>query len=439
MVLLLRIMKRLTVNRHTKKQLLTMWWTGALLCVGLTACSSDSTIREEDEDDGSVPMQFGQAEMSASVTRSSSASSYLTQGFLVSSWKRFGSNNQQVVMDMYEVKYTTNLWSNLSKWDYVGTTSDGFYQTQIERYWDNSAFPYRFYAISPCPAADEIGEFTLDDTELTIPTTVTYAYQTCNNGVLTAGAEPYLPAQVACPDGSNVKDVDLLNNTVISKSSGQNGATTAYDRYVAMPFHHLTSKVRFAFCNSCDKQTPADFYLYNVKVKVVSDNFITEGIGYTADLANGDMLHGSFTGTATATTADGKLLLQTDDTRQGDLNQATDRENAYFCECADGMLQIPQTGVKLTVSFDVYGLEYTSDIISEDGHIVYEKDAKIMHYKDIAIEDEENNIDSFDWESNYIYTYILKVTDFCPLSISLSAELTPWTDVYVTIETNLEN
>ena len=47
-------------------------------------------------------------------------------------------------------------------------------------------------------------------------------------------------------------------------------------------------------------------------------------------------------------------------------------------------------------------------------------------------------MESFDWESNHIYTYILKVTEFYPLSIDFSAELTPWTDVYGSIDTNLE-
>ena len=115
-------------------------------------------------------------------------------------------------MDKYEVKYKTDPWANLSKWYYVGSTAEGYRKTQIERYWDSNAFPYRFYAISPCPAAADIDNFTLTDTKLEIPTT--YVYQTCNNGVLTAGAEPYMPAQVECPDGSNVKDIDLLNNTV---------------------------------------------------------------------------------------------------------------------------------------------------------------------------------------------------------------------------------
>lgn len=423
------------ISNHRINKTLS-WWIGALLCASLTACSSDSTIQEEDTDDGSVPMQFSQTVMSARVSRAATTN-YLAQGFLVSSWKGFGTGKQYLIMDKYEVKYQTDPWANLSKWDYVGSTTEGYRKTQIERYWDSNAFPYRFYAISPCPAADSIDKyFKLTDTELVIPTT--YVYQTCNNGVLTAGAEPYMPAQVECPNGSNEQDVDLLNKKVISKDRTQNGATTTYDRYVALPFHHITSKVRFAIYNNYGKETPANFYLYNIKVKVVSDNFITEGHGYTSDLAGSDMLHGAFTTTTKAANDSQRLLLQTDDNKQGDLNKAIDREHAYYCECADGMLQIPQTGVRMTISFDVYGLDYKSDFTSTDGHIVYDKATKTIHYTDIAIKDDKNNIDSFDWESNNIYTYVLKVSEFYPLTIDFSAELTPWTYVYGNIETNLE-
>lgn len=382
-------------------------------------------------------MQFNQAAISAPVTRSASTS-YLTQGFLVSSWKGFGTSKQYLIMDKYEVKYQSDPWANLSKWNYVGSTADGYYKTQIERYWDASAFPYRFYAISPCPTASDIPNFTLTNTTLEIPTSVSYVYQTSNNGTLTTGAEPYMPAQVECTDGSNLKDIDLLNsNAVISKDRTQNGATTSYDRYVALPFHHITSKVRFAIYNDYGKETPSDFYLYNIKVKVVSD-FISEGKGYTADLANADMLQGTFTTTTKATTDDEKTLLQTDDSKKGDLNVAIDKTHAYYCECKDGILQIPQQDVKMTISFDVSGIDYKDDFTSADGTITYDKASKTIHYTNIAIKDSKTNTDSFTWESNNIYTYIIKISEFYPLSIDFSAELIPWFDVNASIETNLE-
>jgi hypothetical protein len=397
------------VRRISKHNINTCWWIGALLCVSLTACTSDSTIQEEDVDDGSVPMQFSQAVMSAPVRRAASTTNYLTQGFLVSCWKGFGSAKKSVVMDKYEVKYKTDPWANLSKWDYVGSTAEGYRKTQIERYWDANAFPYRFYAISPCPAADSIDKyFKLTDTELVIPTT--YVYQTCNNGVLTAGAEPYMPAQVECPDGSNVKDIDLLNNTVISKDRTQNGATTSYERYVALPFHHLTSKVRFAIYSS----NGATFKLSNIKIKAQrTDGFITSANGYTADLTTTDMLSGQFTKTTAENT--GCMLL----IDEGFDNAASfDKSEPYWFQCKDGMLQIPQQDVKLSISFDINNTPH-SDI-------------------PIAVKNGENTIDSFTWESNKIYTYLINISDINPLAIEFSAELAPWIEVYGSIETNLE-
>lgn len=362
-------------------------------------------------DDG-VPMQFSQTVMSAPNTRAVTTTNYLTQGFLVSCWKGFGSAKQFCVMDKYEVKYQTNLWSNLSKWDYVGGKTEGYYKTQIQRYWDTNAFPYRFYAISPCPDATDIKNFTLTDTKLDIPTTATYIYQTCNNGTLTAGAEPYMPAQVECPDGSNLKDVDLLNNTVISKDRTQNGATTSYERYVALPFHHLTSKIRFAIYSS----NGATFKLSNVKIKAQqSDGFITSANGYTADLTKTDMLSGQFTKT-TAENTDCTLL--TDVTGIDNISTYNKTSNPYWFQCENGMLQIPQQNVKLSISFDINDTPY-SDI-------------------PIAVNNGENTIDSFTWKSNKIYTYLINISELKPLTIEFSAELTPWIDVYGSIETNLE-
>ena len=410
---------------------------GALVCAGLTACSFDSTVTPEQTFEGDIPMRFSQAAVTAPVTRAA-GTSYLTQGFLVSCWKGFGGSRQAWVMDRYEVRYKIDTWDNLSKWDYVGSTTDGYYKTQVQRYWDDNAFPYRFYAISPCPSHADIAGFSLTNQNLTMPTSVTFAYQTSSNGQLTAGAEPYMPAQVECQSSLNTSDIDLLDgNASISKNRTENGATTLYDRYVALPFHHITSKVRFAIYNNYLKETPDEFTIYNIKVKVVSDDFITEGHGYTADLNSSDMLNGSFTLIVKAANETERTLLSTDNTKKGDLNKAVDREHAYFCECTQGMLQIPQQGVRMTISFDVYGLDYKTDFTSTDGHITYDKASKTIHYTDVPLKDD--NTDSYDWESNNIYTYIMKVTEFYPLTIDFSAELTPWSHVYGSLETNLEN
>ena len=90
----------------------------------------------------------------------------------------------------------------------------------------------------------------------------------------------------------------------------------------------------------------------------------------------------------------------------------------------------------MTISFDVYGLDYESDFTSPDGHIVYDKAAKTIHYTDVPVKDDD--IVSFEWKSNNIYTYIMKISEFYPLTIDCTAELTPWADVFGSLETNLE-
>ena len=101
--------------------------------------------------------------------------------------------------------------------------------------------PYRFHAISPCPADDEIGNFTLSTDNLTMPTSVIYQSETMADGSIVGGAEPYYVAQVSCTKESNDFDYDLLNNNAqINKSN--DGHTTGLSRYVALPFHHITSK-----------------------------------------------------------------------------------------------------------------------------------------------------------------------------------------------------
>jgi hypothetical protein len=393
---------------------ISCWWVGALLCASLSACSSDTTIHDVEEQHDDVPMQLSQAAINSPVTRADGTSHNLEQGFLVSCWKAFGKAKQQVVMDKYEVKYKQDLWNNSSRWDYVGTKStstDGYYQDQYQRYWDASAYAYRFYAITPCPPHDEINSFTLTDKQLVIPETVSFVSQTCENGKCTTGAEPYSVAQVECPDGSNNNDIDLLANGVINKSN--DGHTTTLTRYVALPFHHITSKVRFGIYST----NGASFKLSNIKIKAQRAlGFITEANGYTADLTTtANMLSGQFTKTTAQLS---EYVLLTDGSGTNEFSKYNASSNPYWFQCEKGLLQIPQQDVKLLISFDINGTPY-SDI-------------------PIAVKSGETTIDSFTWESNKIYTYYINISDLKPLTIEFSAELSPWINVEGAIDTNLE-
>ena len=122
------------INNYTQ----ACWWIGALLCANLTACSSDSTIQEEDVYDNHTPMAFGSS-LSSSEPASTRGVTSLEADFKVGTWKNFNQSGEQQVMDGYKVEYN----ASTSKWNYVGIG------TQIQRYWDQSAFPYEFRAVSP--------------------------------------------------------------------------------------------------------------------------------------------------------------------------------------------------------------------------------------------------------------------------------------------------
>ena len=200
---------RISINPLNNKKTIR-WCLGVLLCTCVASCSSDSVINDVDEPQSQVPMQFSQTIENEPVTR---AASPLKEGFLVSCWKAADKTQAQEVMGNYEVKYKFDGWNNQSKWEYVGTTAEGYYKNQVQRYWDTSSFPYRFYAITPCPAATDIANFVMTNTRLAMPASAVYEYQTCNNGIVSSGAEPYSLAQAEYK---------------------------AVAQYVALPFYHLT-------------------------------------------------------------------------------------------------------------------------------------------------------------------------------------------------------
>ena len=421
---------RLIINHYIH----TCWLIGALLCANLTACTSDSTILDEDIYTNKVAMQFSQAVMDATQTRSAQS---LQQGFLVSCWKGFGTGSQQVVMNKYQVNLYVDNWNYNSKWDYVSTASRTFYQTQIERYWDFSAMPYRFYAITPCPEESQIPNFTLTDKRLSIPTSACFKGQNCTNGITTEGKEPFMPAQICCTAESNNSDYDLLNgNKLISKEN--NGATTTLARYVALPFHHFTSKVRFAIYSTYKSNNPTTHKLKNIVVKASrQEGFVVSANGYSANLENKSMIDGQFTELGTQS---GEYTLLVDDAGSDNFAENNEESKAYWCQCPNGMLQIPQEEVSLKISFTLQSEDFVKEKIIESENIKYDETTHTLTYTDIPVTAviDGSVRDSFTWKSNNIYTYVIKISEFYPIRIECTAALMPWNDVYGNIETNLE-
>ena len=403
------------------------------------SCSSNKLIKEEEPKgtESTDPMRFAAPNDNEQTPTKASA---LEQGFLVSCWKAFGAPGQHVVMDKYEVIYEHNDWYNSSKWGYVSDGSHSFYQTQYERYWDYSNFPYRFYAISPCPEYSKIGNFTLNEKKLVIPTSEQFAYQTSVDGLLVGGAEPYMPAQVSRE--TTGRDYDLMvkaEDGVFQKEI--NTGSQTLNRSVSMPFHHFTSKVRFGFYCT-DLGTPVDIEIYDIKVEVISSGFTTAARGYEADLSAGSMITGKFLERTKNAAVEPLLVLTNDATDANKLSKCLSRSTAYWAKCKEGTLQIPQTGVRMRVSFKVTG-KMIDDVVIDayGGRISYDAGTGVTTYSNLVISPKMEDgtvVDTFDWEENNIYTYYITVSRYFLLPIEFTATLTPWEDVSGSLETDLE-
>ena len=422
----------------------------------LASCSSDTTITDIPDYVEQDPLTFSVASSSTSVSRA--ASHELEQGFMVSTYKLYGSVQQQKVMDRYEALYSTDEDNKYhgSKWNTVGNKGaendpSSLYQTQYERYWDLSAFPYRFHAITPCPKQATVNalitDFELSDKELTIPkiSSTIYKSQTSTNGKLNQDyiPDPYMIAQVE--RDANGVDWDLLqpqfeaDGTLKATKTKISETTANFTRAVPLRFHHINSKVRFAIYTTVTNFPAESLTISNAKITATNPlgpwegEFIYQYQGYTASLANATdnfFDTGDLTNPRSATSY--VLLDNTpnENKKTADLKSATSREKAYFFdipstkvgEKADGtpiyddittesgtvtpggLLQIPQKGVELYVEFDINNEHYSFQL-------------------------EVNDKTEFDWRASCRYTYYIVVTHLVPFEIAMTATIEPWVTV----------
>lgn len=374
--------------------------TLVVLC--LSSCAKTSVIEEKNIDEtGTYPLSFTNAGIVQSQAETKASSSSLTTGFVVSTWKRYGAGDRQTVMDMYEVQYKTSgtAWDGNVRpyWDYTGVSG------QYEKYWDLSAFPYRFHAISPCPT--DLTGFQLDG-GLKIP--ASYSSQICVDGTVSpSAAEPYLVAQVQRdPDG---RDYDVYENNTEINMTGASSLT----RPVALPFHHLNCKVRFSLYATAPWLSSNHSYISNLKVQSASPNFVTSATGYEAGFVG---LTRSV-GPATILSLTGQA-----GNSEFDLINFQTPKTAYWLKCKDGLAQMPQDGVQLRVSFDV---------VNPDGSVKRQFDNVPVMLVD--------GTDTFNWQPGYIYTYNLVITEIGEkLAVEFTCTLTPWVDVMGSFSTDLE-
>lgn len=391
----------------------------------LAACTSEKVLEEEQDISGSTdPMRFTVTK--ENLTPAQRASNPLTSGFMVSCYKLYNHLNQQTVMPQYEVRYHTTgtAWDGTVRAHWTYDDVDG----QYLRYWDYSAFPYRFNAIAPYPANP--AGYVLSDASLKV--NAPYYAQTCQDGLVAPDdktAEPHLIAQVE--RNTDGYDYDLVG----SPSEINNGSTTK-NRDVWMPFHHVNSKIRFGIYHTTQWLTNNKTYVKDLHISVVSAPFATGAASYEASGTGSWRIPTGYSGfkTLTTVTPTGSAPHEIFTFSGGasvegnDLTECQSRKTAYFLQCPGGIMQIPQEHVEMTVSFD---------LCTTDGNVY-------MSFRDVPvrIEDEDDPgtfQNYFDWTAGVLHTYYLVIGQIeDKLKITFTATLVPWEDVTGSLSTDLE-
>lgn len=428
------------------KQIAT-YISALLMTLFVAACSSDTTLDKPDENTESTePIGFSAPSVGSMETRSTRASSPLTKGFLVSAYKHYGATNQQTVMSQYEALYRSGGWSGSgTSWETVGTTADGFYQTQYTKYWDFSAFPYDFFAITPAPIANGGVKpgFELSKNRLAVAAPY-YSlrakdgklYNTVDNNETTEeAAEPYLVAQLERrrKTVTQSEDVDMIMKAASGTVNG------LLNERVPLPFHHLTSKVRFGIYLA-EPLRPSQSGL---KIKDVtftaktSTGFVTAFDKYEVNLndntagARNTAIDGTFAYSKRAT-ADAELLTFSGptDTQFTDAYlekhvKASDTQlNAYYFECEKGMIQIPQNDVQLYVSLT---------IDNGNGSVL-----KVQNQR-LVVDTNGTKRDQFNWLPNRLYSYYLVMANPFTDEITFTATVSSWEDIEGKLSVGLED
>lgn len=380
----------------------------------LTACSSDKTLEEvKDITLPDSPMQFStHAEGEQNVTRGS----LLTQGFQVSCWKNFGAADQQTVMNDYNVLYHPGA---AQTWTYDDV------EGQYLRYWDLSAYPYHFHAVTPylqhgsASITPGLLSINLSATEAIPFRAQTFLEETYNQDV--ANSEPCMVAHVsrsAKNANGEYIDHDHLATAAENYTINTTNQTNAV-REVHLPFHHLMSKVGFRFYIDYPEEPSYDIYLSNVSISIFNakDKFVLESQQYTAAATpTTDLMHGTFGDLIKTTTDEQPLITKEGQYPAVNMKEHLNKEHAFDFYCPDDMLQIPQKDlvirVRLTLKYNFQG---------EDKQVDYDSLLRLDP------EDPASAPQHFDWDPSchYIYYLHLRNLEDYPIVVC-TAELVPW-------------
>lgn len=394
--------------------------------------------------DSPDPLLFtGASEDMAQSARSATRSTMLQSGFMVSTYKNYGSPGfiatDHTVMDKYLVEYKERRddWNGVveSNWNYIGVNG------QIEKYWDYSNFPYRFHAVAPKQPTMLFSPPTgmvLNDSHLKIP--AVYKAQkfeaTPSPSAVTTvtpsdeEAEPYLVAQVnRDPNGY---DSDILVN------KGINNTSTTKSRRVALPFHHLNSKVRFAVYTDNLAQTDKDSYVKDMTIWV--EKLATQATGFEAHGTESWSSQTGFSNFTGITVNDAVTIFKYNCFASGETAQRSytdnnmslhqSRSSAYFLECPNGIMQLPQDNLKIHVSL----------AIAHDSESKYFYDYEIQKPAPGSIPSGSTETDPTHWLAGHIHTYYLHLQfsdDHLPI-MTVTCTLSDWTDISGSLSTDLE-
>ena len=364
--------------------------------------------------DDQKPMVFSTSSSEGAATRASSPLETLHDNFKVSVWKNYGNTaSQQNVMDGYKVNYTA------SKWDYVDVVVGT--HTQAQRYWDITAFPYEFRAVSPYldAATIETDKVTLDVSSQPF-TAQTYIDDIYN--VTDEVSEPCVVAHISRQKvGDNYVDTDVIKNVEVNET-----LKAVPTREVRMPFHHLISKVGFHIYIDDPQPTVLNYVakLNSVKISAVKTGFITKSETYTATTTQG-LGSGIFSNN---TTSDEFVLLQhglyqilDGDENIVDLNlrDYVSRDHTFDL-CPNYLQQIPQENLKIHVQLQIVVVSTT------DGSTI----DTINYDKLLSLNRMITTGDDFTWEPETRYIYNLRIPNLQAHDIILdTCEILPWDEV----------
>lgn len=372
------------------------------------SCSSDGVLEDVNVVNDHLPMVFG--------TSSSAPESVVTKGstpleadFRVSTWKNFDKQEQLTVMSGFKVDYTAS--AAPYKWNYVGVND------QPQRYWDLSAFPYEFRAVSPYMDAA-----SLDATGISIDVQLQpFRAQTLVDDVYNVEskeAEPCLVSHVnRVKEGDDYVDRDCIKKVEINADAKANAV-----REVHLPFHHLISKVGFRIFIDDPQPSSPDYQvtLKDVQISIVNDgnNFITSSQTYTATNAQG-LGKGTFSNNATAT---GEFVLLSHGEYTGvNLRENLNRETAFDLSPLY-LQQIPQKNLRIRVQITMQTDHVVNGTVDE---------SHTFAYNSLLTMDKENAAgEYFAWEPEKRYVYYLHIPNLLGHDIFLdTCEILPWDEV----------